>query len=63
MRRWITSRRLRYTWRLEVASNGTVNVVQINTKSREKMGKSTCTHSGWVVLRPCETFGMGFAGR
>ncbi len=39
MRRWITSRRLRCMRRLEAASNGTVNVVQINTKSREKNGK------------------------
>ena len=40
MRRWITSRQPRCMRRLEAASNRTVNVVQINTKSRAKNGEN-----------------------
>ena len=63
-RPWTTSRPRRCTRRHEAASNGVVEVVQINAIFLEtNWENSSCTHRGGEALRPRETLGMGFTGR
>ena len=49
---------------MKAASNGVIEVVQINAKSLgSNLENFPRTHNGVAALRPRESFGMAFAGR